>query len=296
MYLMCKDKIVYDIENDIVCCKELLPGAMRIEACKETFERWWRSRYASSGNRTAAKIKKLKYNDESMTQIDKITHGLSLVDCYYLVDDMLDINFYKTSPYNSVVSCAEPSLYVGGIQDKEWNDMGYLVKYCKQPEIEKAALDLCSTLGFSHIDCFVNNGALYLSNFTNINLMLEQANQSGKFNMYDYTDKDIIKYLGVEYGLKILFIDAVVGNGDRHPGNFGWLRNSETGVYLGPAPMYDFDHALDDRGMFLIGDFARLLLKDFRDYIDLFNNYCKVIIKSNTLDIFKDRANKILKY
>lgn len=43
----------------------------------------------------------------------------------------------------------------------------------------------------------------------------------------------------------MLIIDAIVGNGDRHAGNFGWLRDSNNGDYLSMAPLYDFDHALD---------------------------------------------------
>ena len=43
----------------------------------------------------------------------------------------------------------------------------------------------------------------------------------------------------------MIIIDAVIGNGDRHAGNFGWLRNTDTGEYVSMAPLYDFDHALD---------------------------------------------------
>ena len=43
----------------------------------------------------------------------------------------------------------------------------------------------------------------------------------------------------------MLIIDAIIGNGDRHAGNFGWIRNTDTGEYVCMAPLYDFDHALD---------------------------------------------------
>ena len=46
----------------------------------------------------------------------------------------------------------------------------------------------------------------------------------------------------------MLVIDAIIGNGDRHAGNFGYLRDSDSGAYLGMAPLYDFDHALDATG------------------------------------------------
>lgn len=37
----------------------------------------------------------------------------------------------------------------------------------------------------------------------------------------------------------MIIIDAVIGNGDRHAGNFGWLRNTDTGEYVSMAPLYD---------------------------------------------------------
>lgn len=43
----------------------------------------------------------------------------------------------------------------------------------------------------------------------------------------------------------MLILDAIIGNGDRHAGNFGWLRDTSTGAYVSMAPLYDFDHALD---------------------------------------------------
>ena len=289
MYLMCKDKIVYDIENDIVCCRELLPGCMLNNANRDSFDYWWRHRYSSSSNRQAQRIKDIKYG-KVMAEIDKITHGLSLVDCYWVTDNI--VKFDDITPYHTIRTCAEPSLYVNGIQDKEWNDMGLLVKCTNNTEIENAALDLCRVLGVSEIRCYVENGVLYLENFTSENLMLEQANQSGKLNMYDFNNEDILRYLGVEYGLQMLFIDAVVGNGDRHAGNFGWLRDANTGKYVRPAPLYDFDHALDDRGMFLISDFITTLNKH-SEYVDKFITLCN---NPDIPEIFKGRTLKIRRF
>ena len=56
--------------------------------------------------------------------------------------------------------------------------------------------------------------------------------------------REIIEQFG-EDGVRMLTIDAIIGNGDRHAGNFGWLRDSDSGEYLRMAPLYDFDHALD---------------------------------------------------
>ena len=41
----------------------------------------------------------------------------------------------------------------------------------------------------------------------------------------------------------MLTADAVIGNRDRHLGNFGFIRQAETGVLIGMAPLFDFGFA-----------------------------------------------------
>ena len=38
-------------------------------------------------------------------------------------------------------------------------------------------------------------------------------------------------------------IDRIMVNQDRHLGNCGFLRNVNTGEYIGPAPLFDFGNA-----------------------------------------------------
>ena len=37
----------------------------------------------------------------------------------------------------------------------------------------------------------------------------------------------------------MLMIDYIIQNTDRHLGNFGFIRNVETGKFIGPAPLFD---------------------------------------------------------
>lgn len=55
--------------------------------------------------------------------------------------------------------------------------------------------------------------------------MLEQADQSGRLDPEDFDEQTIIDLFG-KAGAQMLIIDAIIGNGDRHAGNFGWLRNA----------------------------------------------------------------------
>ena len=90
----------------------------------------------------------------------------------------------------------------------------------------------------------------------------------------------------------MLIIDAVIGNGDRHAGNFGWLRNTDTGEYVSMAPLYDFDHALDstlesDR---LLTDAVRFCMP----YKDEIRRMAGVAAEAEN-EVFRKRAQSILR-
>lgn len=93
----------------------------------------------------------------------------------------------------------------------------------------------------------------------------------------------------------MLIIDAIIGNGDRHAGNFGWLRSSDTGEYISPAPLYDFDHALDSMSVIdrLIRDAVEVIRK--YGFIHEAIRICKIVSSINTVQIFKLRASEALK-
>lgn len=56
-----------------------------------------------------------------------------------------------------------------------------------------------------------------------------------------------------EIGTMLLF-DEFIKNGDRHLGNFGFLRSTETGKFLGMAPL--FDHGACLNGLLCPGENA----------------------------------------
>lgn len=43
---------------------------------------------------------------------------------------------------------------------------------------------------------------------------------------------------------KMVFLDYIIGNVDRHFGNFGFMRNADTLQWLGPAPVFDTENAM----------------------------------------------------
>ena len=110
----------------------------------------------------------------------------------------------------------------------------------------------------------------------------------------EFDEETIVGLFGFK-GMQMILMDAIFGNGDRHAGNFGWLRDSNTGAYLDMAPLYDFDHALDSKAERdrLITDAVKIILRH-PEYRDEAIRIAAIIVKVNTINIFRVRANTVL--
>jgi hypothetical protein len=70
----------------------------------------------------------------------------------------------------------------------------------------------------------------------------------------------------VEYLNKMLAVDFIIANEDRHTNNFGMLRDAETLAWQGPAPIYDCGTSLwFEQPTARIRPLAKLPSKPFRD-------------------------------
>ena len=300
---MCKNKYVYNIDNGVVYNSSLLPGYMMKNPCKETFKKWLKLRYSSNTNTLARQLKGVVFGQGNRVIIDKATHILSLSDCYWAKEDDDVVTFEEVSPYYNNFwtgkgsydiskGGAIPTLYVGGYLTKEWVSSKHLCKFGSNLDVEVEVSRLCRLCSIPV--CYVESieGGVRILNFTNTELMLEQADQSDRVDPDDFDEHTLIELFGI-FGVQMIIIDAVIGNGDRHAGNFGWLRDANTGAYLSPAPLYDFDHALDSKSSLdrLIKD-AVIATRDF-GYMEEAQRICSIIAVSTINDIFRMRALKL---
>lgn len=305
--LMCKDKKVYNIETGEVYNENLLPGCMLKNPCNETFNYWIRLRYSSNSNMISRNLKGSMFGQGKRSRINKQTRALSLSDCYWIKDDYENTKFLDVTPYSNVFWKGKdeyngesvPTLYVGGYLTKEWATKELLYKHTKKAELELECINLCILCGISVEYGFLKDkNIIAVCNITDEDVMLEQADQSGKIDPEDFNEYDIIKLFSID-GLRMLVVDAVIGNCDRHSGNFGFLRDSNSGEYLRMAPLYDFDHALDSNKLndYIITDLVTCL-KELKNklYMEETIRICNIIIESESSNniIFKMRAKSII--
>lgn len=293
LILMCKEHPIYNINTEEVLNPNLLPGIMKKNPCKETYNLFSRHRYSSQTNVYSRRIRSLNWGQGNRNQINIDTYSLSLSDCYWIRGNEDTVNFYDITPYLKYkYSPAEPTLYTNGFKSKYWLDSETLIK--NDCNIELLAYDFCSYLDISinKINKYTEN-EIAIKNFTSLDLMLEPASLSGLIDPEDFTTNDILKIYD-EPALNMIVVDSLLGNGDRHAGNFGILRSTNTGDIIGFSPLYDFDHTFDSKQ-------SKDILTD--EIIEIYNNYtnyqerilylCKRALTFDN-EIIKSKASYIL--
>ncbi len=119
----------------------------------------------------------------------------------------------------------------------------------KEPYCEYYMAQIAATLGFEHVpyDLQEFHGELVSS------CELFTSQQHGYLPMYYCLDKktrirknDLVTYLtgvtklyGEDAFYDLLLFDALIGNTDRHLGNFGMLIDNDTNELVRPAPIFD---------------------------------------------------------
>ena len=73
--------------------------------------------------------------------------------------------------------------------------------------------------------------------------------------------------------VKMIFLDTIVANPDRHTANFGLLRDIKTGKLIGFAPLFDHNMALIARGYPKAPTKNDILISLFNDFIGNHSEY-----------------------
>ena len=252
-FLMCKNTPVLDIETFEAFSSELLPGLLKKELTQSTLDDFMHNRRSLGSNEYARQM----LNTIAVKNRDIIaeTRAFSLSDCYWIKYEESEM-FEMLSPYYNYfwVGFGEykggpvPTVHTDGAVTKKWLDAEHLFKLGCLEEIEVTTM--CRKAGVPCVE-IMNAKAeaaegIYVRNFTSPDIMFEPLSISGIVDRYHpiFSADEALTIFG-EFGLSMLTVDAVVGNNDRHTGNAGFLRDANTGDYLGFAPLFDFNHAKD---------------------------------------------------
>jgi hypothetical protein len=246
------------------------------------FNDWLQNRYISPSRKGVKELLQyLKLDSPIKLLIEN--HALSLTDHYWLCGkneklSWKDVNYFENSfdettgefllgNYNKYIKGQKtPEIASRGSLVKKWHiedDKRLLIKggapfYYQEPANEIIASKIMDHLAIEHTAYrpFQTNGNIYSSCENYLGMVNEEIPAYQVIGEYlknesisDYSH--YLKYLD-NIGLtdtakttdKMITIDYLIGNTDRHLENFGVMRNADTLAYAGIIPIFDCGNSL----------------------------------------------------
>lgn len=279
--------------------KKIFPVRLQDKINEETIEDFIKSRIIPKNRafvHTILESAGLNINDKK--SIIDVSKGLSLTDCYWVVQDktlkfadynLFDNDFSKVlsliafTGYSSKIKelITSPEFATNGMLPKAWrkiNNEIYLFKgstasynYVNtgfEPYCEFYASQVATKMGIEHIDYNLSIWKNTLSStcklFTSKNISYVQigdvVSHGGIKKVYEY-----VKCLGFEEKfINMILFDAICINTDRHYGNFGLLRDNHTGEFNDFAPIFDNGESLLSKAIPSVFDNK----EEFKKYIE----------------------------
>jgi len=297
LILMCKNIPIYNVTTNLILNQQLLPGS--ISRGTLTYLEWMKTRYSVGSNVSARRLMLRAFGSDNHNTSLGQTRALSLSDCYWLMYEDENLKFEEVTPYihkewdgvGRFQGGSISTLFVNGAADKKWVNKNTLVKFSSSKEL--IPYKLAEQLGLDNLPNVRLEGSdLYISNFTSIDVMLETMEQSGFVGNAD-NPQDLAVTLFKEQAVALFTLDYLVEHDDRHWGNYGFLRDSNSGEYLGMAHYYDFDWAWSDGVIPL----PQMALTDYKLYIQ---ELCKKSIEISSMfdspykEVIEKRAKELL--
>ena len=274
----------------------------------ENIQLWIQKRSLSIGRTNSDRLLKIA-ECQSNFMLSVKNKCLTLSDCFWLKEEneqtnWENVNFfdntYADNVGNILIKNAEetfslsPDVCTNGIMDKAWRKRegrDVLFKLGKAPFYQEPVNEvICSQIAglfpnLNPVKYFLTNidgsNCSICKNFMTQDTEFIPAYQiyDKKDNIYNdvyYTLVQECKKLGMLYIKKFLdemiTFDYLICNTDRHLGNFGFLRDVNTGEFLGPAPLFDngsslwFDEDIDI--MTGTGEISKPFAKSFKEQLE----------------------------
>ena len=211
----------------------------------------------------------LRIAHESDEMVSLYAHGASITDNYWFKplgsrlhfkDICFDRDYYADIvlkgkiDYFSKKLFLNPQLTLIGSFEKCWklvNNEWWMYKKGNDKEYfsELFVEQLCNYFGFDSAHYEYDDGFIRSKNFALEYNFEPMSSLMDNDDIYDHVFNLIYKMnpnFAKDY-LKIIFMDTLVNNVDRHNENYGFLRNKKTGKIIKMAPNFDNNMALISR-------------------------------------------------
>lgn len=259
--------------------KDLFP--LDLELTDEGLAKWLKHRTIPKNRAYVHNfLSKCGLNINRPMMIIKVSKGLSLNDCYWVVEEGFDGTYDKYNLYDnrfsqvlaliaftgygssvrtSLASC--PEFTTNGMLPKCWRRKGGKILLYKggtsgasntgnEPYSEYYAAQVAKVLGVNAIEYGLSRWEgelcstceLFSSKEYSFLPVGRMVTSGGMKAVKEYYEK-----LGKEYIEALnnmLVFDAVIINTDRHFGNFGFIIDNKTNKIVAPAPLFDHGNAL----------------------------------------------------
>jgi hypothetical protein len=270
---------VHEQSATIIAVGEVFdPARIPVGSDAENLNDWWRWR-SIPASRQHIREALMNLGVATTEKLLTKCLGLSLSDQYWInpIGGLLDwreVNFFDNpfsedvgaalfgeKPKNGVLDFASPDSTSDGWLQKKWviaENSRILIKggsdpFQQEPANEAFASLIMERLGINHIPyAIMSAGGRFYSaceNFVTSETDLVSALQlhnSQKQRENESRYEHIIRCAesfgmsGIGAALdKMIVLDYLIINSDRHHGNFGFIRNADTLEWLGMAPIYD---------------------------------------------------------
>ncbi len=259
--------------------KHLLP--LDLSLTGDSIAKWLKSRTIPKNRAYVHNfLSKCNLNLNRPMNIIKVSKGLSLNDCYWVVEEGFSGTFEKYNLYDNrfsrvlaliaftgygssvrsfLASC--PEFTTNGMLPKCWRRVAGEIKLYKggtsgasntgnEPYCEYYAAQIAKELGISAIDYGLSKWEGELCSTCVLFTSKEYAflpvgkvvTSGGMEAVTSYYEK-----MGAAYAKALadmLVLDAIICNTDRHFGNFGFLVDNRTNEIVAPAPLFDHGNSL----------------------------------------------------
>lgn len=259
--------------------KRLLP--LDLSLTGDSIAKWLKSRTIPKNRAYVHNfLSKCNLNLNRPMNIIKVSKGLSLNDCYWVVEEGFSGTFEKYNLYDnrfsrvlaliaftgygssvrsSLASC--PEFTTNGMLPKCWRRVNGEIKLYKggtsgasntgnEPYCEYYAAQIAKELGISAIDyglskwkgALCSTCVLFTSKEYAFLPVGKVVTSGGMEAVTSYYKK-----MGAIYSKALadmLVLDAIICNTDRHFGNFGFLVDNRTNEIVAPAPLFDHGNSL----------------------------------------------------